>query len=182
MQRSSRTIARLAVGFALALLTPLYSGRSAAQTPAAPAVAVDSDDIGGRVIGSSGPEAGVWVIAETTNLPTKFSKSVVTDDQGRYLIPDLPAGQYKIWVRGYGLVDSTPMETVPGNILNLAARPAPSPQAAAKYYPAIYWYSMLDVPPKSDFPGTGATGNGIHPNIKNQAMWLKSIKTDGCVT
>ena len=42
-------------------------------------------------------EAGVWVIAETTDLPTKFAKIFVTDDAGRYyLIPDLPKANYKI--------------------------------------------------------------------------------------
>ena len=55
---------------------------------------------------ANGPEAGVWVIAETTDLPTKFASIVVTDDQGRYVIPDLPRANYKVWVRGYGLVDS----------------------------------------------------------------------------
>ena len=67
----------------LALAAP-----SRAQQPAA--VAIDNDDIGGVVAGPSGPEAGVWVIAETTELPTKFAKIVVTDDSGRYVIPDLP--------------------------------------------------------------------------------------------
>src|ERR1700687_4233728 len=70
------------------------------------AVAIDSDDIGGAVRGPAGPEAGVWVIAETTELPTKFTKIVVTDDQGRFVIPDLPRADYEVWVRGYGLVDS----------------------------------------------------------------------------
>src|SRR5213596_4171725 len=70
------------------------------------AVTVDNDDIGGVVTGSRGPEAGVWVIAETRDLPTRLIKSVVTDDQGRYLVPDLPKGNYDVWVRGYGLVDS----------------------------------------------------------------------------
>ena len=69
-------------------------------------VKIDGDDIGGVVNGASGPEAGVWVIAETTNLPTKFAKIVVTDEQGRYLIPDLPKATYDLWVRGYGLIDS----------------------------------------------------------------------------
>jgi hypothetical protein len=69
-------------------------------------VAIDADDIGGVVTGPNGPEAGVWVIAETTDLPTRYTKSVVTDDQGRYVIPDLPLGNYQVWVRGYGLVDS----------------------------------------------------------------------------
>ena len=72
-----------------------------AQAPAIGAV-----DIGGVVTGPNGPEAGVWVIAETTDLPTKFAKIVVTDDQGRYVIPELPKAKYKVWVRGYGLVDS----------------------------------------------------------------------------
>ena len=84
----------------------------AAQAPAArqQAVAVDGDDIGGVVTGPNGPEAGVWVIAETTDLPTRYIKSVVTDDQGRYLIPDLPRRNYEVWVRGYGLVDSAKVQ------------------------------------------------------------------------
>jgi len=77
-------------------------------------VQVNSSDITGVVASSKGPEAGVWVIAETTDLPTKFVKIVVTDDQGRYLIPDLPKANYNIWVRGYGLVDSKPVSAAPG--------------------------------------------------------------------
>ena len=49
---------------------------------APPSVPIDNDDIGGVVTGANGPEAGVWVIAETTDLPTKFARMVVTDDQG----------------------------------------------------------------------------------------------------
>ena len=67
---------------------------------------IDGDDIGGVVTSDKGPEAGVWVIAETTELPTKLAKMVVTDDQGRYVIPDLPRANYNVWVRGYGLIDS----------------------------------------------------------------------------
>src|SRR5690349_13181121 len=78
-----------------------------AQQPSPPpGVTVGQNDLGGTVSGAGGPEAGVWVIAETTDLPTKFAKIVVTDDQGRYLIPDLPKGNYRVWVRGFGLVDS----------------------------------------------------------------------------
>src|SRR5436305_4422933 len=76
------------------------------QLSAQNTVAIDADDIGGVVTGPRGPEAGVWVIAETTDLGTRMSKMVVTDDQGRYVIPDLPKAKYKVWVRGYGLVDS----------------------------------------------------------------------------
>src|SRR5262245_9773636 len=85
----------------------------------APVVRVDSDDIGGVVRSAAGPEAGVWVIAETNDLPTKFTRIVVTDDQGRYLIPDLPKGNYTIWVRGYGLVDSPKVQGEPGKTINL---------------------------------------------------------------
>ena len=110
---------------------------------AAQAVAIDNDDIGGVVTGPKGPEAGVWVIAETTDLPTNFIKMVVTDDQGRYVIPDLPTANYQVWVRGYGLVDSPKLRAKPGQTLNHTAVPAPNDAAAAHYYPAIYWYSML---------------------------------------
>src|SRR5688572_7419641 len=91
----------------------MSSGARAAQQPAA-AVSVDADDIGGVVSGPKGPEAGVWVIAETTDLPTKFVKIVVTDDRGRYLVPDLPKASYSVWVRGYGLVDSAKVTASPG--------------------------------------------------------------------
>src|SRR5881396_3149122 len=91
-------IATVAVAL-LFTVSPL--GFSAQQSSTA--VRVDADDIGGVVAGASGPEAGVWVIAETTDLPTKYAKIVVTDDQGRYLIPDLPKANYNVWVRGYGL-------------------------------------------------------------------------------
>ena len=67
---------------------------AASQTRPVPRVDIDPDDIGGVVTGASGPEAGVWVIAETTDLPTKFAKIVVTDEQGRYLLPDLPKANY----------------------------------------------------------------------------------------
>ena len=106
-------------------------------------VDVRPNEIGGVVTSSKGPEAGVWVIAETTELPTKFARIVVTDDQGRYLIPDLPTANYSVWVRGYGLVDSAKMRAKPGMILNLAAVIAPNDAAAAHYYPAAYWYALL---------------------------------------
>ena len=76
-------------------------------------------------MGGGPKEAGVWVIAETTDLPTKFAKIVVTDDRGRYLIPDLPAASYNVWVRGYGLVDSPKVQASPGTNLNLNAVIAP---------------------------------------------------------
>jgi hypothetical protein len=147
----------------------------------AQAIAIDNDDIGGVVTGASGPEAGVWVIAETRDLPTRLIKSVVTDDQGRYVLPDLPKATYDVWVRGYGLVDSPRVKSVPGKMLNLKAVAAPNARAAAEYYPAQYWLAMLHVPPRSDFPGTGPKGNGISPTIKSQGEWIRQvINTDGC--
>jgi hypothetical protein len=143
-------------------------------------VAIDADDIGGVVTGASGPEAGVWVIAETTDLQTRLAKMVVTDDQGRYLLPDLPKATYSIWVRGYGLVDSPKVRSAPGKALNLKAVTAPNPKAAAEYYPAGYWWSLMNVPGKHEFPGTGETGNGIAPGMRSQAEWLRSLKNGGC--
>ena len=171
----------LTVGIAIGLAVCVVSGTRAFQT-SADAVAIDSDDLAGTVTGPSGPEAGVWVIAQTTDLATPFAKIVVTDDRGRYLVPDLPKGNYSVWVRGYGLVDSAKIETTPGKTLNLNAVVAPSPAAAAEYYPAIYWYSMLKVPDKGEFPGTGAKGNGMPENLKSQAQWLDVVKTNGCYT
>ena len=145
-------------------------------------VSIGETDLGGVVTGANGPEAGVWVIAETTDLPTKFAKIVVTDDQGRYVLPELPRVNYSVWVRGYGLVDSAKVEASPGRIVNLQAVPAPDERAAAQYYPSIYWLAMLDVPAKSEFPGTGATGNKIPRDIRTQSHWLDGIKTHGCNT
>src|SRR6266576_4966553 len=110
------------------------------------AVRLDSDDIGGVVTGANGAEAGVWVIAETTDLPTKFAKIVVTDDQGRYLLPDLPQAAYQVFVRGYGLVDSARVSAKPGQHLDLKAVVAPDGRAAAQVYPANYWLSLLKMP------------------------------------
>ena len=78
-----------------------------AQPRAETTVPIKKTDIGGVVTSPNGPEAGVWVIAETHDLPTRFAKMVVTDDQGRYVVPDLPKAKYTVWVRGYGLADST---------------------------------------------------------------------------
>jgi len=151
---------------------------ASAQGAAAPQV--KADEIGGVVTGAKGPEAGVWVIAETKDLPTKYVKIVVTDDQGRYLIPGLPKGNYDVWVRGYGLVDSARSKTALGKTVNLKATAAPNEAAAAEYYPAIYWYSMVKVPETKLFPGTGPSGNGMPVSLTDQGMWLRYMKTDSC--
>jgi len=165
---------------AIAIAAVLGGAPAQLNAQQAAAVSIGNTDLGGVVSGPNGPEAGVWVIAETTDLPTKMAKIVVTDDQGRYVMPDLPKANYSVWVRGYGLIDSPKVETAPGKILNLTSVPAPNEAAAAEYYPPIYWLSLLNVPTKADFPGTGPTGNGINPNIKSQPQFLREFKTDGC--
>jgi hypothetical protein len=142
-------------------------------------IAMDADDISGVVTGPAGPEAGVWVIAETSDLPTKYARIVVTDDQGRYLLPDLPAASYSVWVRGYGLVDSAKAAARPGQRLNLNATAAPDEKTAAQIYPALYWWAMLEIPEASNFPGTGTEGNGIPPVMQTQAHWVRTLK-EGC--
>src|SRR5437667_5585332 len=139
-------------------------------------VAIDHDDIGGVVRSRSGPEAGVWVIAETTELPTKYAKMVVTDDKGRYVIPDLPTANYSVWVRGYGLVDSPKVRAKPGQQLNLTAVPAPNERTAAQYYPAIHWYAMMKLPPEKDFGGS----TEIPKNMMRES-WRQRMGNVDCI-
>jgi hypothetical protein len=174
--RHSLYLGAAAVALALALgvaPTPVSAQQSAP-------VSIGATDIGGVVTGPNGPEAGVWVIAETTDLPTRMNKIVVTDDQGRYVIPDLPKAKYVVWARGYGLVDSAKTATEPGKIVNIAAVAAPNAAAAAEYYPAIYWFAMLNIPGKEMFPGTGPSGNGMATVMKSQLQWVDQMKTNGC--
>ena len=154
------------VTLTVALLMAFGPGPQAA----AQQVTIDADDIGGVVSGRDGPEAGVWVIAETQKFPSRYAKIVVTDGQGRYVVPDLPAAAYSVWVRGYGLVDSPKRQARPGTQLDLTAVPAPNAAAAAQYYPAAYWYSMLDVHREAqDMDAT------------EQHQLLNAFKSNGCV-
>jgi hypothetical protein len=175
-----KTTKSLCAAATVAASALLWAASSHGAQPARGA-SVDRDDLAGVVTGASGPEAGVWVIAETSDLPTKFAKIVVTDDRGRYLLPDLPPASYDVWVRGYGLVDSPKQRTKPGKTLNLRASRAPNPRAAAEYYPAGYWFSLLRVPADSEFPGTGPQGNGINPNFKSQAEYVRLVKNNACL-
>src|SRR3981081_185646 len=127
------------------VLMALFTWVNAQQRSGA-TVAIDPDDIGGVVTSSNGPEAGVWVIAETSELPTKFARIVVTDDQGRYVLPDLPRASYQVFVRGYGLVDSARVPATLGQHLDLKAVVAPDGRAAAQVYPASYWLSLMEIP------------------------------------
>lgn len=169
----------LVSGAALGLSAAARTSLSAQQQTPAGRIAIDPDDIAGTVTSARGPEAGVWVIAETTDTPTKFRKIVVTDDQGRYLLPDLPVkATFSIWTRGYGLVDSPKVRATPGRQLALKATVAPDARSAARIYPANYWYSLVNIPPESDFPGTGPAGNGIAPQMLTQHHWISQIKVN----
>ena len=94
---------------------------------------------------------------------------VVTDDAGRYVIPDLPDASYQVWVRGYGLVDSAKVAGTRGRRLDLRATVAPNPAAAAQYYPAASWTSLIEAPQASAFP---------IGDIKTQGEWVRLIKGD----
>ena len=159
---------------AIAALVTAWCGPASAQQKVA--LSVKADAIGGVVTGPNGPEAGVWVIAETTDLPTKYAKSVVTNDAGQFVIPQLPSAKYKIWVRGYGLVDSDKQDVTPGKTIDLKAKAAPNAAAAAEYYPGVYWYSMLKIPPASEFPGSDKSPTGMPASMTSQAVWIDSIK------
>ena len=162
---------RWGIGAATAILLAACAGQLSEQE-----IRIGASDLGGVVTSPAGLEAGVWVIAETADLPTKYAKMVVTDERGRYVIPGLPKAAYSVWVRGYGLVDSPKVRTEPGRLLNLTAVPAPSEAAAAQYYPAIYWYSMLEIPSARDFGGSTRI-----PKERTQTDWLKQVKNIGCI-
>src|SRR6266571_2799070 len=104
--------------FAIAIAELIAGLPTIAQQPPAqsPAVQIDDKAIGGVVTSRFGPEAGVWVVAETRDLGTRFAKMVATDERGRYVIPDLPKANYRVWVRGYGLVDSDKVASEPGKV------------------------------------------------------------------
>jgi hypothetical protein len=146
----------------LSVLASLCAGGAYAQAPA-----IDADDIGGVVTGGNGPEAGVWVIAETEDFATRFAKIVVTDDRGRFVVPDLPAADYQLWIRGYGLADSAKTAAKPGATVNLTSKTADTPAIAAQAYPAIYWYSMMKAPQTSEVTNLPGGVNQYLASVKN---------------
>ena len=165
-----------------ALAFALFAGLGEAASKTKKAKVATGHDISGTVIGvgrrngerrsSARPEAGIWVIAETEDLPTKYAKIVVTDERGRFLIPDLPKASYLVWTRGYGLLDSRKVKATPGRVLEIRAPVAPNEGSAAQYYPALYWYAMLGIPDAGQFPiGQAAS----------QEQWLNVVKTNGCI-
>jgi hypothetical protein len=146
-------------------------GRITASESAEPRIA--AAEIGGTVTSAHGAEAGVWVIAETHDFQTRFAKIVVTDEAGRYLIPELPAAKYHVWVRGYGLVDSPGVDATPGHHLDIATIVAPDSATAAKTYPAAYWYAMMKIPEEGQVAKLPGGRNGY-------LMWMKNMGCVGC--
>ncbi len=122
--RRGRVRAWLAGAGPLALA--LAAGLAGCKAPWADRTAIE-----GVVSNAAGgaPEAGVWVIAETASLPTPFRKIVATDDEGRFLVPDLPKGDYHLWVRGYGLKDSAAVDAKPGAEVKLSVASAADARA-----------------------------------------------------
>ena len=143
------------------------------DTAATAAPATSARSISGIVTGPDGPEAGVWVVAETGEFDTFFARIVATDDSGRFLVPDLPEASYEVWVRGYGLVDSARQSAQPGSSLNFSATPAASPEEAAEVYPAAYWYSMMDLPTEDELAN-------IPGGLNEYLTWMKNMGCVGC--
>jgi hypothetical protein len=162
------------------LATAMFLTAAVAWVTPVTGQATQSDEITGVVMSGNGPEEGVWVIAETDDLGTRFVKTVVTGDGGRFLIPELPEANYQVWVRGYGLVDSEKVDATRGTDIELQATVAASEAEAAKVYPANYWYSLIEPPDASEFPGTGPSGNGIATSLQNQGQWI-DIQKQGCM-
>jgi len=158
---------------AAAAVAALNVGPGAEALPSHGSVTVDASSIGGIVASAHGREAGVWVIAETDALQTRFAKIVVTDDQGRFVIPDLPKATFSVWVRGYGLTDSAKVQATPGTIVNLNAVVAPDAATAAQVYPAAYWYAMMKIPGESQVASIPGGRNAY-------LMWMKNMGCVGC--
>ena len=178
--RSSRRARRRPARAVLGASAAVAMAAVAVAPTAGGAAAAPEGYVSGVVESAAGPEAGVWVIAETEELPTKFVKIVVTDDRGRFVLPQLPDATYDVWVRGYGLVDSPKARLAPTREgVALTAVVAPDERSAARCYPGNYWYSLIEPPAPDEFPGAGPGGNGISPALRSQAAWVDLMK-QGC--
>src|SRR5713101_3770905 len=142
---------RFGLGVSMLLVATGFAWSGLVLNSQTSVAAASTGVISGVVTSEKGPEAGVWVIAET-DLQTKFRKMVVTNDQGRFLLPELPKASYVVWVRGYGLVDSKQVKATLGQNLRLTVEVAKVPQVAASVYPANYWASLIEPPKASEFP------------------------------
>ena len=69
MRSNPTTAAAAAAATAVLALGAAFAGGPGLAQSAG--VELDADDIGGVVTSANGSEAGVWVVAETTDLPTR---------------------------------------------------------------------------------------------------------------
>ena len=164
------------------LLTALLALAGCNPQPTEPPVAAGGGEslpttpdnaIAGTVRSSAGPEAGIWVIAETGEFDTFFARIVATDDEGRFLVPDLPEAEYQVWTRGYGLADSPRLSLRPGSEVELAAVVAESDAIAAEVYPAAYWYAMMDLPEQEELVN-------VEGGLNAYLTWMKNMGCVGC--
>lgn len=144
-RRRLKALATLAAGAALVAGVATGCGDDDEAAGDTAASGSPQGPIEGTVTSPEGPEAGVWVIAETDDLATPYRKIVVTDDDGRFVVPDLPEADYDVWVRGYGLRDSEKVSAEVGNSVEVSTEVA-TPQEAARNYPSNYWLSMYEAP------------------------------------
>jgi hypothetical protein len=156
------------MGVAALLLGGIAGAHAAGAEPR-----IAAAEIAGTVTSAHGAEAGVWVIAETRDFQTRFAKIVVTDEAGRYLIPDLPEAKYRVWVRGYGLIDSPGADATPGHRVDIATHVASDAATAAKTYPAAYWYAMMKIPEEAQVASVPGGRNAY-------LMWMKNMGCVGC--
>src|SRR5215470_17237787 len=86
MKTSTRSRVRNALVRSALIGIVLVAGFAGQSIPALQTQQAANGYIQGTVRSSAGPEAGVWVIAETKDLPTNLIKIVVTDNNGRYVM------------------------------------------------------------------------------------------------
>ena len=178
--RTTSVLSLSLVAVGIIVLVIASPARLRAQQNPAEAVRIGDNDLGGVVTSAQGPEAGVWVIAETTELPTRFAKIVVTDAQGRYLIPDLPKAKYNVWVRGYDLVDSPKVQATPGKMLNLTAMVAPKRGGSGILSGHLLVRDAEDSrqePVRRQGPAAMA-----FRRTSSQIDWLANVKNIGCMS
>ena len=167
------------VGVGIAVFWRPHSPGSAPARLRTVRIAIDADDIGGVVTSANGPEAGVWVIAETTDLPHQAAKIVVTDDRGP--LPACLTCRRRTTRCGCAAMASSIREgadSAPGKLLNLTAVVAPS---ASRSGPVLSGRST-GMPcsrclRRASSPAPVSNGNGISRERQSQAEWVSRLKT-----
>jgi hypothetical protein len=166
--RAKRTLSLIAAAVAIAALAAVGATLGTGTDKKSPP---KTGFIQGTVTsGDDRPEAGVWVIAETADLPTPYRKIVVTDQRGRFVLPELPEADYDVWARGYGINDSAKVQATVERRgkprVAIEAEVATTPQERAANYPANYWLSLFKPPADTE----------SLPGGRNQHLWMSQFK------